>query len=318
MTRSLGLTVPRLRGAVRRSHGSSLQRSRDRLYFPFLLPALVLYLLLFVVPSLASLGFSLTKWAGLGSDISWNGLGNYARLLTDPAFGTSFVNTLTLTVAGGLVVFGVTFLSMVVLREMRGRAFIRAIIFVPYILSPIAIGAAIGVLHNPDGALNLVIRALGLNGLALAWLSPELIFKMIIVGFIWSTTGFYVALLMSGVDSISPSLYEAAKISGASRLQQFRYVTFPLTRDILATAAVLWVINGIKVFEIVIAFTGTAGTPPLEARTVAVQQFLSVTGGHGGVPDLGYSSAIGVVIFILSAVLVILVRRILRAESVEQ
>jgi len=308
----------RTSAAAGRSDESGLQRARSRLYLPFLLPALLLYIVLFVVPSLASVGFSLMKWGGLGSDMSWNGLGNYVRLFTNPAFGTSFLNTLLLTIVGGLIVFGVAFLSMVVLREMRGRAFIRAVVFVPYILSPIAIGAAIGFLLNPDGAINLILRTIGLDSLALAWLSPDLVFKVIIIGFIWSTTGFYVALMMSGVDSISPSLYEAAKLSGASRLQQFRYVTFPLTRDILATAAVLWVINGIKVFEIVIAFTGTAGTPPLQARTVAVQQYLSVTGGRDGVPDLGYASAIGVVMFVLCSVLVVLVRRILRTESIEQ
>ncbi|MGV8883092.1 MAG: carbohydrate ABC transporter permease [Rhodoglobus sp.] len=300
------------------THQSGLTKARAKIYWPFLLPALCLYVLLFILPSLASVGVSLTSWGGLGSDMTWNGLGNYTRLFTNTAFQTAFVNTLTLIIVGGALVFAVTFLSMMVLRTMRGRSFIRSVIFVPYILSPIAIGVAVGFLFNPNGGVNVVLRAIGLGNLALPWLGPDLIFKIIIVGFVWSVSGFYVALMMTGVDSIPIELYEAADLVGASRWQQFVNITFPMTRDVLATAAVLWVINGVKVFEMVIAFTGTAGTPAIEARTVAVQQYLAVTGGRGGTPELGYAAAMGVVMFALTGVLVLLVSRLLRSEVYER
>ena len=289
-----------------------------KIYLPFLLPALVLYLLFFIVPSLASIVFSLTKWSGLGSDMSWTGIQNYVRLFASEAFRTALLNTLTLVVVGGLGVFALSFASMIVLRKMRGGGLIRSVIFVPYILSPIAIGVAVGFLLNPDGAVNSVLRGAGLGEFAQAWLSPEWIFRIIILGVVWSVSGFYVALMMTGVDSIPDELYESASLAGATRWQQFTHVTFPLTRDVLATAAVLWVINGLKVFEMVIAFTGTAGNPPIESRTVAVQQYLTFTGGRSGTAELGYASAIGVVIFVLSSLLVILVRRLLRSEVYER
>lgn len=297
---------------------SGINETRARLYLPFLLPALILYIVFFIVPSLASVGFSLTKWAGLGSEMSWNGVRNYTRLFASEPFRVAFFNTITLVVVGGVTVFAASFAAMIVLRRMRGRTFIRSVIFVPYILSPIAIGVAVGFLFNPTGALNVLLRGVGLEELAMPWLSPEWIFRIIVLGFVWSVSGFYVALMMTGVDSIPEELYEAASLAGASQWQQFTHVTFPLTRDILATAVVLWVINGMKVFEIVIAFTGTAGTPAVESRTVAVQQYLTVTGGRDGTPDLGYASAIGVVIFLLSSILVVLVRRLLRSEVYER
>ncbi|MFT4234053.1 MAG: sugar ABC transporter permease [Microbacterium sp.] len=297
---------------------SSLSRSRARIYWPFLLPALVLYVVFFILPSLASVGFSLTQWGGLGSDMTWNGGGNYVKLFTNRAFQTAFVDTLALIIVGGAIVFCVTFAAMTVLRQMRGRSFIRAVVFVPYILSPIAVGVAVGFLFNPNGAVNEVFRSIGADGLALAWLGPDLIFKLIVVGFSWSVSGFYVALMMTGVDSIPAELFEAAELAGASRWQQFTHITFPLTRDVLSTAAVLWVINGVKVFEMVIAFTGTAGTPAIQARTVAVQQYLAVTGGRGGTPELGSASAMGVVMFLLTGVLVLLVSRLLRSEVYER
>jgi raffinose/stachyose/melibiose transport system permease protein len=297
---------------------SGLGKARSRIYWPFLLPALGLYIVLFILPSIASVVVSLTKWNGLGNTMTWDGIGNYVRLAQDSAFQASFLNTLEVIVIGGAAVFLITFASMIVLRTMRGRSFIRSVVFVPYILSPIAIGVAVGFLFNPNGGVNVALRAMGLGNLALAWLSPDIIFKVIIVGFVWSVSGFYVALMMTGVDSIPPELFEAAELEGATRWQQFRDITFPMTRDILSTASVLWVINGVKIFEMVIAFTGTAGTPAIQARTVAVQQYLTVTGGPGGTPELGYASAMGIVMFLLTVALVLLVGRLLRAEVYER
>lgn len=294
-----------------------LEATRQRLYRPFLLPALALYTALFVLPSLAGVVISLGRWGGLGTDFSFVGLDNYRRLVQDPAFREAFGNTLLLLVMGGLGVFALTFLAMTVLREMKGRAFLRSVVFIPFIISPIAIGVALGFLLNPDGAVNTLLHRLGADGLRQAWLAPDMIFKVIVVGLVWSTGGFYVTLLMSGVDAIPSSLYEDARLAGASRLAQFWYITLPLTWELFSIAAVFWVINAMKVFEIVIAFTGTAGTPAVEARTAAVQQYLAVTGGRDGVPELGYSSAIGLVIFALTAVLVVLVRRLTRRDPVE-
>lgn len=295
-----------------------MRRERARIFFPFLLPALVIYVLLFVAPSVLTIWFSFTKWQGLGTTPRYTGLRNYRAMLSNTVFLTAFRNTLLLVIIGGVLVFAVTFLSMIVMREMRGRAFVRSMLFVPSILSPIAIGTAIGFLLNPDGAVNRLLGDVGLQSLSRPWLDPNVIFKCIVAAMVWMTTGFYVAILMSGVDSIPEDLYESAKLAGATRIEQFRFITFPLTRDAFATAAVLWVIGSVKTFEIVIAFTGTAGDPPIQARTAAVEQYLSVTGGRYGLPELGSAAAIGVVMFVLTAVLVVVLRRLLRSEVIER
>jgi raffinose/stachyose/melibiose transport system permease protein len=261
--------------------------------------------------------YSFTRWQGLGTPAHPNGLANYRAVLSNPAFRTSFRNTLILVVVGGAFIFALTFLTMVVMREMRGRAFVRSMLFVPSILSPIAIGTAIGFLLNPDGALNRLLADVGLHSLNRGWLGPDLIFKCIVVAVVWTSTGFYVAILMSRVDAIPEELYETAQLAGANRLEQFRYITFPLSRDALSTGAVLWVIGSVKTFEIVLAFTGTASTPMLQARTAAVQQYIFVTGGISGTPELGSAAAIGVVMFGLTAVLVVVLRRLLQTEAVE-
>ena len=290
---------------------------RERIYVPYLLPALMIYTVLFIAPAAVTIWYSFTKWQGLGTSAHFTGLANYRAMLTNSTFLTAFRNTLILVVVGGALVFALTFLTMIVAREMRGRAFVRSMLFVPSILSPIAIGTAVGFLLNPDGAFNRLLADVGLRTLNRPWLGPDMIFKCIVAAVVWISAGFYVAILMSRVDTIPEELYETARLAGANRLEQFRYITFPLSRDALSTGAVLWVIGAVKTFEIVIAFTGTAGTPPVQARSAAVEQYLAVTGGISGTPQLGSAAAIGVVMFLLTAVLVVALRRLLRSEVVE-
>lgn len=295
--------------------GRAPRPARERAFWPFLLPALAAYTALFVAPAFYGLWVSLHRWPGPGAEMTWRGLDNYLSLLHSEAFLRSFVNTFVLAFVGGGAVFGITFLSMVVLRQLKGRAFIRSVIFLPMIISAIAIGAAVGFLLNPEGVVNDLLGWFGVE--SVPWLGPELVFRCVIGGLIWSSTGFYVALMMSSVDSIPAHVYEDAQLIGATRWEQFRHITLPLTWDVFAVSAVLWVVNSLKIFEIVLAFTtgGTPGSPPLEARTLAVQQWVTITGA--GSPELGYGAAMGIVVLIVTAVLIVLVRRITRRDRVE-
>lgn len=301
-----------------RGEGGALDRARRRVYLPMLLPALTLYVVLYVVPAIAGMVISFSTWSGLGADATWVGFQNYVDLFTDGVFLSAFGNTLALTLIVGAVLFIIVSASMVVLRSTKGRAFIRSAVFLPSIISPIAIGVSVSFMFNPNGLVNGALGAVGMEALQRPWLSPDSILSVIILGVIWSSAGFYVVLLMSAVDSIPESLFEAARIEGASLFQQFRHITLPLTRDMFSTAAVLWVIAGIKTFEIILAVTGQAGTPPIQARTLAIEQYLRLTTGDGGgIPQLGSATAIGVVMTGITVLLILLSRRIARRTSLE-
>lgn len=302
------------RGGGRRTPSTdAAERNRKGIYGKFLFPALLLYTAVVILPSLAGAVISFGRWRGPGDRFRWAGLDNYRRLFGDDAFRTAFDNTAILLVAGGVGVFTLTFLLMVVLREMRGQAFLRSVLFLPAVVSTIAVGTAIGFFLDPNGGLNSFLGTIGAGGLTHVWLGPDLIFPMILIGFVWLSTGFYVVLFMSAVDGIPPYLYEDARLVGATRLQQFWHITLPLTWDIFSIAAILWVINGLRVFDIVIAFVGTTGSPPVEARTIAFEQYLIVT--QAG--ELGYGAAMGIAILLLTVVLILLIRRLTRRESVE-
>lgn len=307
---AVGMSEP---AAGRGPSADAAERNRKGIYGKFLLPALLLYTAVVVLPSLAGTVISFGRWRGPGDDFRWAGVDNYVRLFGDDAFRTAFVNTAVLLVAGGAGVFAVTFLVMVVLREMRGQAFLRSVLFLPAVVSIIAVGTAIGFFLDPKGGLNRFLDAIGAGGLTQVWLGPNLIFPVILIGFVWLSTGFYVVLFMSAVDGVPPYLYEDARLVGATRLQQFRHITLPLTWDIFSIAAVLWVINGLRVFDIVIAFVGTTGSPPVEARTIAFEQYLIVTKAG----ELGYGAAMGIAILLLTVVLILLIRRLTRRETVE-
>jgi raffinose/stachyose/melibiose transport system permease protein len=289
----------------------------DRLALPFLVPAVVMMTITLVIPSVFTAIISLTSWSGPGDEVLWVGLRNYIGLWASDAFRSSFVNTAVLLIVGGILVFTVVFASLIALRGMRGGAFIRSVVFVPVIISPIAIGVAFGFLLNPNGGFNQILEALSLDALRRAWLSPDVVFQVIIVGLVWSVSGYYLAIVATGVDQIPAHLYEEAELAGATRTQQFRLITIPLSWESLSVAIVLWIISSMKTFEIVIAFVGSQGVPPIQARTASVQQYLATTGGPDGSPQLAYASAIGMVLFLLTSVLVMLVRRLLQRDKVE-
>lgn len=293
------------------------RRRRQRVYWSFVSPALLVYGVLFIAPAFVGLYAAFTKWRGSGDNMKFTGLQNFQRLLNDDEFHTAFLNTLQVVVYCGVAIFVLAFAITMLLREMRGRKTLRSLLFFPYVVSAIVVGIALGMVLSPDGALNASLRAVGLGGLSAEWLNPDLLFKSIMIGIVWVTTGFYVLLIMAGVDRIPPYFYEDSELAGANAFQKFWHVTLPLTWDVVTVSAVLWVINSVRIFEFIYAFVGTASTPPINARTLTVEQFLTTTGGTTPAYDMGYGCAMGVVMVALIGTLVVLLRRIMRRDAVE-
>ena len=294
-----------------------LDRQRRRLYWPLLLPALLLYLSFLIGPALFGVYASFTTWRGAGDEMLWVGGAQYRRLLVDPIFHQVFWNTLAITVVCGVAIFIITFAMTTLLRELRGRKSLRALIFFPYIISPIVIAIGLGLLLAPEGAFNEALRSGGLEALVRPWLSPENLFRTIMIGIIWVSTGFYVIIMMAGVDQIPRYYYEDSELGGANLWQKFRNVTLPLSWDVVSVAAVLWVINSVRIFEFIIAFGGLGDSPPVRAQNIPLYQFFQTTGGRMPPYNLGYGAAMGVVMVALVAILVLLVRRLMRRDAIQ-
>ncbi|WP_309112164.1 sugar ABC transporter permease [Saccharothrix sp.] len=305
---------------VRRAQASAapltpLARRRRALFWPFIAPALALYLVFFVGPVLASVWISFHRWDGVGA-LEPRGVQNYEILLDDSTFLDSFANTMLILVVVGVATFAVSFALTMVLREMRGRKFVRAVLFFPYIVSPVVLSVLWGFLfRSPEGLLTTLWT--GVTGNTPNWLGDNL-FTVICIGLIWVNTGFFTTIIMAGVDRIPADLYEDSALAGATAWQRFRHITLPLTWDVVATAAVIWTISSLKIFEFIYAFGGTTNDmPTVDVWNSALFIYGSTFGGRNPQYQFGYASASAVVMLLVVGVLVVLLRRVMRRAQIQ-
>ncbi|MGW2545280.1 carbohydrate ABC transporter permease [Kitasatospora sp. NPDC001574] len=294
---------------------SPLERRRGRIFAPFVAPAVALYTALFIGPTLYAVYTSLTDWDGINPP-RWAGVRNYTQLLHDPAFASAFGNTLKILLGVGAVLFVLSFGFMLMLREMRGRRLIRGVIFLPHIVSSVVLAIFWGSLLSLDGLVNQALGHLGIG--AVEWLRPDRAANAVLLALVWINTGYYVTILMAGVDRIPDSYYEAARLDGANAWQRFRHVTLPLSWDVTAAAAVLWTITSVKIFEFILAFSGNQGAlPPTYQWNNAMFVYGETVGGITPLNRFGYASASAVTTLVFVAVVVIVLRRLMRREALQ-
>ena len=284
----------------------------------FLTPALFIYLVFFFLPAGFTFYFSLFKWSGFGTEMEFIGLGNYRRLMTDPTFWLSLRNTLLLLAVGGFFIFGLAFLYTILINSgIWGKKLFRLVFFLPNVVSVVALSAMWAYIYNPRyGLLNTTLNSIGLEGLgSTLWTSPDNIFWAMMAALIWVFTGFFLILLLAGVDKIPADMYEAADLEGASLWQKFRYITLPMIWDVMTISFVIWVINAVKMFEFPFAF-GFLQVPQ-QLYTLGIYLYIMGFGQRDPIYQLGYATAIGVVMLVLAFALIVLLRRFLRREQLE-
>lgn len=293
-------------------------RISKRLIILFLLPASALYFFFFLVPTIRALIYSFYDWRGFGTNQSFVGMSNYVELLDDRLFWRSMSNTVLILIVGGLIVFGLAFImTMMISSGIRGKKMFRAIIFLPNVIAVIALTTLWGYIYTPRfGILGAFFDAVGMDDLAnFPWLGPDTIFWAMLVAIIWIEVGFYLVLLMAGVDKIPEDFYEAARLDGASQFQMFRKITVPLLWDVITVGLVLWSIHAVKIFEFPFAFTGLE--PNVSSYTVAVYMYVLGFGQRQPIYRLGYATAIGVMLLLTVVVIVFVLRRIMRREQLQ-
>lgn len=298
---------------------SVIDREKRKLLIPFIVPALLLYLVFFIYPALRAFAYSTTEWTGFNLTPKFVGFSNFIELFTDKFFLLSLRNTLLIFVVGGIIIFVIAFLFTSILSSgIRGKRFFRAIIFVPYILTAPAIATLWGFLTNPSfGLINSILVKIGLGILAKPWMAEEYIFKVLVAAIIWINVGFYIIVFLSAISKIPPSFFDAAKVEGANQFQIFSKVTIPMIFDIIVVTFIYWGIVSIKMFEIIFSFTGVFPKPQL--WTTAVYVYIMGFGGTmSPIYRLGYATAVAVILFIIIMIFVVVFRFISsRRETIE-
>jgi len=293
-------------------------RISNRFIIALLFPATALYLFIFIIPALQALLYSLYDWSGFGSDMRFIGLGNFRELLNDPLFWKSMGNTIGILIIGGVIIISLAFImTMMISSGIRGKKFFRGVIFLPNIIAVIAITTMLGYFYTPNnGLLAAIFKAIGLNDMAkFPWLGPDTIFAAMMIGIIWIEVGFYLVLLLAGVDKIPPDFFESAKLDGANQWQQFRHITVPLLWDVIVIGLVLWSIYAVKIFEFPFSFTGLEPNP--NSYTVAMYSYILGFGQRQPIYRLGYATAVGVMLLLVVIVIVLVIRWLTRREVVQ-
>lgn len=256
-------------------------------------PWILTFAIFWLFPLIYSFILSLTDYRLLSAGADWVGLANYRRLLSDPDFIVSLKNSF-IFVIGTIPFTTVIALSLAILLndKFRGRTFFRAAYFMPSITSMVVIALIFSHLYARGGYLHLLAEMIGLNPPAVGFLlSEKTALASIMAMDIWMASGYYMLLFLGGLQTIPDELYEAARISGASRWQMFRYITLPMLKPV---TLFIIVINSIKSFQVFVeVFVMTKGGP-LNSTFTGVY-FVYETGLRRF--DFGYASAAAYVLF---------------------
>ncbi len=294
----------------------STRRGRQKVVLPFLLPALLLYSVIFVYPVLRAFWVSLHEWSGFGSTMKFVGLWNFTHMLKDSLFWDSLGRTLAIVFFGGIGVFTLTlYFGILYQKRLRGIRSFCAIMYFPMIIPGIGVGVMWSLIYSRWGPLSAFLQGVGLGVLDRVWLSRDNFLGSVIVAIVWVFAGYYITLLLAGIDKLPPSYYEAAYMDGASHLRIFFAVTLPMIWDVLTTAVSLWLIASLKTFDIIAAITFP--TPPVSSYTLTVYIWQNAMGSFDPVFKLGYATALGVVLLLLVVLSFGVVRIVLRREIVE-
>jgi raffinose/stachyose/melibiose transport system permease protein len=234
--------------------------------FLYLIPGLVGFIVVVIIPAFMNAGISLLTWKGVGIP-KFVGLLNYQKLLADDAFWSSLQHTAAFVVAMAVIptALGI-FIAAVLFDYVSARfgsgwsSFFRAGFYLPQILPISAAGVLWGWILNPIGALNAILNAIGLHDFALNWLGdPRLALGTVMCVMVWLQLGYTLVVFMAGLARVDPSLYEAAELDGANWMQRFWMVTIPMLRPELYVVFLTTTIAALKVFAPI--FVLTTGGP---------------------------------------------------------
>lgn len=276
----------------------------------FVFPAAVIFTTLFLVPSVASLWFSLTRWDLFNAEFI--GLENFVQFFKEPFLVQGMTNTVIFAfiTSGMKTVLGLL-LAVLLTSGIFAQGFLRILVFFPVLVSTIGVGITFTrLMHPTKGAINIALASMGIDGPG--WLTdPSLALFSVALVDVWKGVGLATLIYIAGLASISPEYYEAARIDGATRVQQFWRVTVPLVRPATVTVITLSLIGGLRSFDIVWAMT--KGGPGFSSDVLASVIYKQYQAGF-----YGLSTAGNVILFALVALIVIPLVSWMNRKEVDQ
>ena len=288
--------------------------------FLFIMPAILCLLFMFVYPVTRTVIMSFFRVESLTASTdtwSFNGLDNYIKIFNSTGFRQAMKNMIRIWFVGGIITLALSMLMAVVLTSgIRGAKFFKAAIYMPNIISAVALATMWiqYIFHFDYGLLNEIVQLFG--GEKIKWLGSDLKFWAMLGAFIFGSVGYYMLIYISGIEGIPADIYEAATLDGANKVKQFSRITLPLMKGIIRTSITFWSINTTTFF----LWSKMFSSINTEGSTIAPVVYLydTVFGGTGIVErDAGAGAAVGVVLTLIIIAVYVIMNKVLKDTDLE-
>jgi raffinose/stachyose/melibiose transport system permease protein len=269
----------------------------------FVLPAVAVFSLFLVLPVVAVAGIAFLEWAGFRiGDWTFAGLSNFQQAAADPVFWRAFTHTVLFTVATTVLLnitgFGY---ALLIASRLPGGTLAKSVLFLPVLLSPVIVALMWTRLLDAFGAVNQLIALVDPKARPTLFLGdPDLALASVIVATVWQFTGYNMLLYYAGLQNLPRDQLEAAGIDGAGKRATIRHIVVPSLYPVMGTAILLNVIGGLRVFDLI--YVMTRGGPNRSTEVLATYMYEQAF----KFSDMGYASAIALVIVVLSVAAAIL------------
>lgn len=292
--------------AIRNNRIISREMKRDLVAYSFIAPNFIGFAVFTLIPIVFAFALAFMKWDGSNA-IEFAGVSNFIRLKDDTFFIAALKNTIIYVIGTvPLTMIASLALAIVLNQKIRARGFFRTVAFFPYVASLVAITAVWSMIFHPSkGPVNYIL--LNVFGVAQEnlpkWFSGHLVLFTLILFSVWKYMGYYMVIYLAGLQGISSELYEACSLDGANTWQKFVYITWPQLRSTTFFVVVMLTINCFKVYDIAVMLAGGGDGKLSTSATVLVYYIYQNAFNYW---DLGYSSAIAMVLFLMVLIITLI------------
>ncbi len=292
--------------AIRNNRVVSREMKRDMVATSFIAPNFIGFAVFTLVPIVFAFLLAFMNWDG-SNEITFAGLSNFTRLADDTFFLAALKNTIIYVIGTvPLTMIASLALAIVLNQKIKARGFFRTVAFFPYVASLVAITAVWSMIFHPSkGPVNyILLNVFGVPQENLPkWFSGSLVLVTLILFSVWKYMGYYMVIYLAGLQGISAELYEACGLDGANTWQKFKYITWPQLRSTTFFVVVMLTINCFKVYDIAVMLAGGGDGKLSTSATVLVYYIYQNAFNYW---DLGYSSAIAMVLFLMVLVITLI------------
>lgn len=292
------------------------KKGRSRFIFCCLAPAVILFVIFMIIPTIDVFKMSLYKWGGYTAEKTFVGFDNFKTLLQSDKFYQAFQNTVLLIVVVTIVTFSmaIIFAAILTREKIKGQTFFRVVFYIPNILSVVVISAIFSAIYDPNqGLLNSFLNLFRGADNPILWLgSQKIVIYSIIIAMVWQAIGYYMVMYMASMANIPESLYESASLEGAGRLTQFFSITLPLIWTNIRTTLTFFVISTINMSFLMVKAMTNGG--PDGASNVFLSYMYQEAYTNS---SYGYGMAIGVAVFLFSFALAAVLNAVTKREEIE-